>query len=714
MSEKDAILLLSKNSENQWVFRLLVNWRIPCDQHGRCSVLPEHPIVPQKWVFPKLGNEFQYLELAVFEDAKSTEEGARPTAEIHGNSICIVFESTAIFWDVFDRPVLRLVLLMPRALSNPLFSFHGDRIALIKKDRLFVIKTCEDGEKERETEPFTPGLWCFELNGEDLKIDFGVITGENRNSLFLARCLPDRNVRIEILLQFGPPGKPKGVKFLSEQILLLVTSVALLGYVRTRTEKGLETYDLAPMTGTFDSGGQISVSNDFVVFSDSGSLHFFPNPEKSTFDFSDGSYKALDQIKFRNIECVCTNNKHCIVVTSSGETAKGAIYVLEFEDVSKLISAALKSSRLETQISGIRLMKPTDDGYAASALKLGMELLKAKNKRLGISILTDAFNAPGISEADRNSILAEMMGLTGRQDRRMFVERAHFKDHEITEPLLKEIMGLPESKAALKLINARKFDCGVRFEKCAEAPLFTAVSLSIRGDHDQAKAEFATIQDLSMLRLLDTNVLASVSRDLTPQILVKIGQPELENDRWTKDERIAAHHYYEGRVVQSLEVAARNLSAKWHFRDWPKEPKLCDWVDGGEMMQFAAGCCTYFDLEKPFPKVFSTLFLGAKLAKQGMFKDALLMLDNYIYPFDFLRTFATTPADWVKIIEEIDDENIRNCAIYHFISYSPKTEYNSASQKLRSMPGISQIIDELATADAQLIPLSAPDVKSDM
>ena len=706
MNDKDAILLLSRNSENQPVFWLLVNWRNPSDQHGRCSVLPEHPIQPKKWAFPKFGNEFQYFELAVF------DQDSNPKAEIHGSSICIVSETTAIFWDVFDRPLLRVILLMRVPMPNLLFSFHGDRLALIMEDQLFVVRTVEDEAKELEVEPFTPGLTCFELHGEELKVAFGLTSGETRDFSFLATALSDRNVRLEILLQFVPPGKPIGLRFLSDQTLLLDTSVALLGCVRTRTDKGLETYDPVQLSG-FNAGESISFSKDFVVFSDEGSLHLFPNPEKSPFDFCDGSYMKLDQIKFRNIKCVCANDKYCIVVTSSGDSEKGAIYILEFEDVSKVVSVALKSSRLESQVLGVRLMKSTDDGYALNAFRLGMHFLNAKKRDLGVSMLTDAFNAPGLPDSERKNVLDEMMKLTVRQ-RHKFIERAHLRDTEITEQILKEITELPESKAALKLINARKFDCGVRFEQCAEAPLFTAVSLSIGGDHEQAKAKFATIHDLSMLQLLDSNVLASVSRDLSPQVLVKIGHPELENDEWSKDERMAAHFYYEGHIDQVLDVVSRNMSAKWHFGVWPREVKLCDWVDGGEMMQFVAGCCTYFDIEKPCPKVFSTLVLGAKLAKQGMFKDALVMLENYIYPLEFLRAFAVSPSDWIKVIEQVEDEDIRKCALYHFISYSPKPEYNAAVQSLPEIPGVSEIIEDLAVADRELIQLAAPDVKSDM
>lgn len=695
---RDAILVLSRNQAMQTVLRLFVNWRIPSDKSGKCSLAPAKSIKPTKWVFPKLENDsFYSLELGVF------ERDANPRVEVCNNSICILSESVAIFWDIMDRPVLRLVLMMPLQMIRPLFSFQGDRLALITKDRLFVIKMVSDDFSESETEPFAPGSKCFDLQEQELRVDFGVLHGETRNFLFLARHLPERNIRIQILFQFQPPGHPLNVKFASKDVILLLTSAALLGCVRTRRENGSETYEPSQLNKFNHQNSKVLINRDFTVIHADDNLHFFPSAEKSKFDFGDGTFSALDVIKFRGVRCVIINDEFCVVINSSFEN--GAIYVLKFKDAEEIARMALQSSKLETRLSGIRVMSQDGPQYAKSTYRLGMELIKTKQKNTGLSLLIDAFNTNnGLTPDERKKVLAEVMALPQRM-KNVFIERAQFKGDEIDDEILSRIATLPESKAALKLINARRFESMIKFENCAQAPLYMAVSYSIKGDHEQAKVEFARLKDLKTLKSLDLSLLSLISQDLTPQMLVKIGRPELENELWTVDERKAACYYYNEDIEKALSIAAQNLPCEWHFSEWPKVPLLCDWIDGNSMMKFAAGCLTEYDTKTCVAHAFQKLASAITAAKSSRFRDALEIMGDSIYKFDFLRAFAKTPNLWIAVINQIDDDDIKRYAIHHFIASSPKHEYYEAVSEAIKLPGLAEIAQQLEETDNKLIAL---------
>jgi hypothetical protein len=315
--------------------------------------------------------------------------------------------------------------------------------------------------------------------------------------------------------------------------------------------------------------------------------------------------------------------------------------------------------------------------------------------------LTESFNAAS-SEMDRELILKEVMKVNKRY-RSHFIQAAQFKNREITDEILSEILKLPESHAALKLINARKFECNCRFGQGQNALLFNAVSSSINGHHDKAKADFSRLTDLSVIQSLDMDLLWSVSRDLSPQVLVQIGKPELQNDSWSVNERKAAFHFLNGNILASLEIAASNMNDSWHFEEWPKVPLLLDWVEGGRMMHFAAGVSSEFGGEGNIPPVFERLVRGVSLARSYEFKKALDVLGDMIYVFEFLRYFARTPAHWIQVIEQIDDPNIRKCAVHYLISNSPKKDYRRAVANCPDVAGLRFIIDELNTADVDLM-----------
>jgi hypothetical protein len=346
-------------------------------------------------------------------------------------------------------------------------------------------------------------------------------------------------------------------------------------------------------------------------------------------------------------------------------------------------------------------MDPNDPDFSENTLKVGRELIKGNQAQRGVMFLTQSFNS-ATSEVDREVILKEIMKLDKR-DRSHFVQAAQFKNREIPEEILSEILELPESQAAGKLIKARKFDCNCDFGQGQYSLLFRAVSSSMNGYHDQAKMYFRQLTDLSVIRSLDLDLLWTISRDLSPQVLVQIGKPELQNDDWSVSERKASFHFLNGDVSAALEIAAANMQDSWHFEEWPKVPLLLDWVEGGKMMHFAAGIASEYRIEESFPLVFDTLVKGVSLARNCRFKEALDVLGDDIYVFEFLRHFALASAHWIMAIEQIEDEDIRKCAVHYLISNSPKKDYRRAVAKCPDVPGLRFTVDELNRADLDLM-----------
>jgi hypothetical protein len=214
---------------------------------------------------------------------------------------------------------------------------------------------------------------------------------------------------------------------------------------------------------------------------------------------------------------------------------------------------------------------------------------------------------------------------------------------------------------------------------------------------------FAKLTDFSLLRTLDLDLLQAISIDLTAEILILIGKPELPNNQWTVEERVAACHFRAGRISEVLEVAAANLEANWNFEKWPRVPNLVDWVDGSRMMQFVAGSCSEFEVNCPAPPCFARLVDGIKLAKAGEFKAAVDLLEDSIYVYDFLRFFANEPSLWAKVVEQIEDEDIRRCGFHFLISASPKPAYVRAVQELPPSQSMVYVASQLARADGDLI-----------
>jgi hypothetical protein len=185
-------------------------------------------------------------------------------------------------------------------------------------------------------------------------------------------------------------------------------------------------------------------------------------------------------------------------------------------------------------------------------------------------------------------IFEDVMAFAARSRRKHFVTDADFHGRHITAEVVKTLRNMDPSWAVRKLIRASRFDITLDFGDCPEGALFAAVSASLSGDHERARLAFSGVSNQSLFALIDPTVLATISADLKPEVLVVIGHPELPNGEWTVDERIAARRFLEGNVGKCPALAAGKMET-WHFEEWPKRLRMVNWMDGEPMMEFATG-----------------------------------------------------------------------------------------------------------------------------
>jgi hypothetical protein len=702
MPSKDGILLLERDPDtDDLTFVFLLNWRIPDRRNRKCSIIPNAKR-PCNWRFDPGDPGFHGFALSSFEGSTF------PTAQIHENSIVIVSESAAIFWDISDRPILRFVLLLPPPFVRPLFSFLGDRIALITQGTLLILQAVV-GPQIIADEPFSPGSKCFELH-ETLVPLFGVTQNNvNATSLFIVRHLPDRPVNIQIMFEWRPPGEPRQVSFITPTEALLV--VTTLGAFACRPILGR--YQAGQLSGCVPSGG-IQFNRSFLLLSGGDHLQFYPNPEKAELAIDD-SFVLLSKVSFRDVLFIANSDRFCLVATASlteqgdashkkADIEEATVYVLKYEDPVGISQRLLASPNLQAQKAGLRLKEPNDPDFAVHVLNIGMRLLRAAPPDLAsaCAYLARAFNS-GISDAQREQVLAEIAKIPRQQTRMLFIREAHLRNQEITPVILKLILNLPHAQAIQKLIQAKHFDVEGGFADIPEALLYSAMSASLKGDHDGAREQFLRVP-VGLFRWLEDDVLARISDDLPAPVLVAIERPELSNGQWPVAERSAACFFMRGSLGEALRITAEDLQEKWHFEEWPTKPQLCDWVEGSEMMQFAAGCCTYNAVNEDLPPVFSALARAAAFARQGDFAEALTAAGGIVYPFEFLRCFANDPAKWAVIIEQVEDPDIRRCATHYLIASSPKSSYKAVVKRLQDYrPELRDIAQELEKIDLELL-----------
>lgn len=718
----DVILLMDYNDAiNEIQIRLLFNWR-PIEQQGNIGyiLIPEENVTPKNWRFPSpTHNKFESFLLASF---KQTEN---PTCEVFDNSILIISGSTIIIWDLHDRPVLRSIIFLPLQIQTqrPLFSFKGNRLALITKGVLFIIKILENAPQTNEV-PFTTGTNCLKLEENNLYIDFG-LSQEYRNMLFIERHLPDRDISIQIVFQLTLPGTPQGIKFLSENLLILITTEVVLGCTRKLTKSGREYFDPARLR---DSHGDkfIQYNQNFVFLYNSEHLDIIPNPEKSSIDFSNSTIQELMCIKFQNLLFMCVDEKRCLFAMSpeidlqknrlKRESSKdmapslgSTLYRIDFRDVNDIANEAIKMPSVEAKMIGIRLLDPRSPYFADTAYEIGFQLLKASRKPESVPFLIKAFNYG--SKEKRKAILQEISNFDRRltKQRMLFVEGAEFQKDEITEMFLDDIMKLDDRLSAIKLIQAQKFESTIKVSDNTEGLLFQAIIASLNTDHNKAKELFLKVDD-SLIATLDDSTLSKVSKDIKPAVLVRLGKPSFENDIWSLYERLAAFKFMNKMAGEAIEYCAKDSEEQWHFTDWPVVPKLCKWIKGNEKLQFVACCVCEFNISNRSNESFTKLIEGINLAKSGEYKRAVDVFGPEIYRINFLKYFAKSTADWIKIMQQFEnDDEIHQVSTHFLIENSPQDEYYTSTAPIKDEPEFDSIFEELKEDDIALIKLLSVD-----
>ena len=731
----DAILYMNFNEDlNETQIHLLFNWR-PVEKRNDIgvTVISDKMILPTKWHFPfPKQNEFETFLLASFKKSEN------PTCEVYNNSILIISESIIIIWDLFDRPILKTIILLPLPIQSqrPLFSFRGERLVLVTKGILFIIKISENAPETIST-PFSTGSNCLKLEENRIIIDFG-LSQEGQNILFIERHLPERKISIQITFQLTVPGIPKSVKFLSDKLILFINSEVILGCIRKLTNSGKEIYDPAKLR---DSNGDFNVlyNQNYVILYNHDHLDIIPNPTKSNIDFSNGSIGTISNVKFANITNICMDEKRCIITTSSQNKANtqsisnnfsndrkeksfasispsssrdganaSTLYILDFEDVQKLSDVAIKMPSVEGKMIGIRLLDHNDSRFADTAYEIGFQLLEKSRKGEAVPFLIESFNKS--SKEKRQTILNEIskFGNQLRKHRLLFVEGAEFKGEEITDLILQDIMKLDNRLAAIKLIQAHKFEGNIQFSNSTEGTLFQAIKASICENHEKAKELFLQI-DESYLATLDDVILQKISKDLKPAVLVRLRKPEFNNDEWSLNERYASYYFMNKNASKAIEYASDDDETFWHFSQWPTPPELCKWIKGNEKMQFIACCVSMFSITNILNRTneaLSKLIDGISLAKSELYKNAVDTFGDEIYPIQFLCYFANTSAKWVKIIHQFsDNDEIRQAAIHFLILNSPKKEFYDAIEPIKNLPEFADVFAKLYDDDQSLIHL---------
>ncbi|KAH0792507.1 hypothetical protein GPJ56_003684 [Histomonas meleagridis] len=587
-----------------------------------------------------------------------------------------------------------------------LFSFLGDSLALVNNNNLFLLKITNEPQ-EYDTTPYIPGSECYELEENQLTIDFGV-SQENKNFSFLERHLPNHIVSVTTVFRLHLPGEPISIQFISSQTLILVTNNAILSCKRSTNKNGKEIYDPL-MIQTSDGVTDILYNENFLILYNKDQIRYIPNPDKSSLDYSYGQLLACDDIKMMNIKFVCANNNYCVIITTSDEGP--GVYILKFEKIDVLIKAAIKSSSIDTKMIGLFLMNQSNPLFAENAYKIAMEKLKSKNKKKinepaeAASLLSYAFNTGKLSQRKRKKALNEINHLNPKI-KRNFIEKTNLKKEEITTEMLSEILLIqPSDVAVMKLIQTRQLKCSVNLPESSILDLYKAIRASVENEHENAKLLFLNIPD-STLTLIDDELLTMISKDLTSSTLVRIGKPEFANNEWDINERKASYFFLHERVQEALEIAGKFLDANWHFSDWPKVPKFCGWIEGSEMVKFVAQCITeYSVLENDVPGSIKNIVKGINFAKTKRYKEALETFGDTIFPLRFLRQFAKTSEDWVKVMQQVEENDIKEAAFHFLIANSPRADYYSAVENCSELSAYSSVFRQLKEADEKLIVL---------
>ena len=704
IEETDALVLknLDHNNKQRQVLY------IPVKNCTKASLISEIPINPVKWEFEEAvkendKNKLNSYLLGLF------EPDSNPLIHVSGKTIVIVTKTVAFIWDIKDEiPVFRLSILLPQTTNHPFFGFCNDFFVISLSNGCFVVKleeTTEERIKELEekqlNEPFTPGTKCFEL-GEHLNIDC-LLTNEGKNSLFLIRTLPGRKFTAKSVFNTTIPGDVLSVVSLSDKTFMFLTTLSTCILSRKITNE-IDTFFLSGFT---DPKGctNIRYNNDFVVLYKNDTILYVPNPEKCGEHFDVGSVAALDEIHLADIGFVNCNNKYLTIVSQPNQEGKTDIRILKFEDISKIGEAALKSKDISKKEAAIRLMGTSTPEFAESAFLVAKQLLeKRKKSRAGteaVPFLITAFNMKGQLTDEQRAEVISIVKTIGSEPRRTFMRYAHFENADIDNEIFKYLCELPINVAARKLIESEKFDVLLDSSTEKEVALHTAISKSLKGNHEEAKAEFAKCCDEKIMKLIPETTLSAIANDLPINIVIRIGRPDLECTIWNKQERVAAYNHLSGKIAESVQiVSSENGTDSWHFKDWPSKPTMCKWVGSKLAEQFVAGCAISHDFDPP--EGMCGIYDAVKLAQANEFGQGLQKLSGNASQLNYLREFCVTPASWIRVLEQTNDPSIRKVALHMLARCSPRMDYNEAI-KTAYQKDVLELAGSLREADNELL-----------
>ena len=134
----------------------------------------------------------------------------------------MISESTIVIWDFHDRPILRTIIFLslPIQAIRLLSSFKGNRNAIIIKGVLFIIEILENAPRQMKF-PFQPAQTASNFK----KTTYILPLAFHKNT---ETCCLFKDTFLIVIYRSKLHFKtPLGIKFLSENLLILITTEAV-------------------------------------------------------------------------------------------------------------------------------------------------------------------------------------------------------------------------------------------------------------------------------------------------------------------------------------------------------------------------------------------------------------------------------------------------------------------------------------------------------
>ena len=703
----DGILFQDRDANSsKTFFKICINWRNKeYFTPGKVEnvYFPKTAIFPTAWQFKSLE---QYKNETIILCISAFEPNLNPTAQIHDNSIFIISEKMCLIFDYNEKPELRVAIILPLPLLRPLFSFFDDYLAIIAAGNMFILKIVK-GELPGDLPPFTPGNCCFDLL-DNLNVDFGLSETQAYNFLFVTRYLPSSPHHIEILFRFFPPGLPVHLKFLSKSSVVLLTDKAAVVCRVRKNDRDKEQFDICNLS-SFTSAENCLFNNDYIILTGHNTLKILPNPEKSNLDLSTFQLPELYSEELDEIQYTQVTKNHLFVVTSSRKTKTSKVIGYSIGNCEIIADAALSSNDTKINKIGVSMIASNNSKFAEWCYNIGNALFDQKGQlKEAIDFYIAAINAKKpISGQKRKFVIERILGLSQTKQIRSFIEQTFFLEDDINDKILEFIKQLPRDAAIRKLIRSRRFNIEMEDQGLTIEKLYKAVSLCINNKHEEARELFKEC-DIKQIKGLDFEILNQISRDLLPQVLIQIDQPDLPNDDWPYNERMFLYYFLKNDQKKALDFASKIGGIELHISEWPIKVETCDWLNGDNGDHLAAFCAISFDsIENP-PEMFKEIIFGIAFAKKNRFADALKLLEKRVNKIKFLRYFGKTAHAWTAILNQINDPEVNEYGQHFFLSFSPSDEFEIASKTPPDIKGIDDLLNELNQTDNQLLRTITP------